>query len=147
MKTALLKLQPKALNRSKSHVVQLVKSVCSNCRAQNFESVAYFSLMLMSDTEQFLISEKLSINKLNPWETGAWADTQLFLHVSSQGGEIMARSANITGTEITSFSSNSPTWQRVSFPEKPSGNQAIPESCDFLFTSCGSLVIRQRENK
>ena len=71
--------------------------------------------MLMPDTEQFLISGKLSINKLNPWETGAWTDTQLRVFVCPRReGKVMARNAEVTGTEITSFSSNSLTWQRVS---------------------------------
>jgi len=73
---------------------------------QLWDFTQYFKVVLYLytdvDTKQCLISGKLSINKLNPWETAAWMDTPYF-HVSSQGGEIMARNTNVTGTEITSF--------------------------------------------
>lgn len=68
--------------------------------------------MLIPDTKLFLISGKMSVNKLNPWETVAWAHTQLLLHMSSRG-----RNAIITGTENHVFSSDSLTWQQVGFPK------------------------------
>lgn len=88
--------------------------------------------MLIPDTKLFLISGKMSVNKLNPWETVAWAHTQLFLHMPSQG-----RNTIITGTENHVFSSYSLNWQHVSFPKL----SALVERC------LQALVIRQRRSK
>lgn len=85
--------------------MQLVKrNDVSNCRTSPKTSrlQCMHALMLIPDTEHFLVSGRLSFNKLNPREAAARTDPQLLLHVSSQGEEITAGNTSITGAEITS---------------------------------------------
>lgn len=64
------------------HVVQFVKSMF---QLQHFIQ-GCSTFILIPSSKQFLISVKLSVNKLNPWEAAALTNTQLLLHVSSQWG-------------------------------------------------------------
>lgn len=63
------------------HVVQFVKSMF---QLQHFIQNSRVVVHLIPNSKQFLISVKLSVNKLNPWEAAALTNTQLLLHVSSQ---------------------------------------------------------------
>lgn len=80
--------------------------------------------------KQFPISGKLSINKLNPWETAALTATLLFRHLSSLCTREKKNTTSNTTTELTFSSSYSLVWQCDSFPEV-SSKQASWESYDF----------------